>query len=580
MPTVRKLDRQISPNPLPAVRRTAASTPTAEGADLAVARGQIGAALAGAGAAVATSATRLYSLQQQEQERQRKLAKQRADTLALTEYDNQLARWETDHLYDPQNGALTKRGKDAFNLPREIDAEFQKYASEQADVLITPEQKDGAAKLRLERQQRIGLTVRRHVEEQIQIYTANELTAKIDNTINAAQQHALDPGLVRDDLGRAEATVRELGAFMGFGPDQITQKIDAMRSDVHLGVIDRLLSADQTKAATVYFEEAKDQIAGDKIDDVQRALRAGSVKGEAQTTFDRILAEGGTLTEQRTKAKEIDDPDVRDAVLGYLEHEAAVKDAADRDIAEARNRQVYDILDRTKSVRSIPPNLWAEMSGSERSSARSYAKSLIEGVGDVTTDPKAQYGLYQQAMDDPSTFARLDLWKFKAKLGKQDFEELARLQLSIRTGERNKVDDALDPIFTDTQLLNSTLGAIGLTSEKDRNSEQALGLRRRYTSMVETEERLRGKKLSTAERQQVLDRLILNVTTEPGSWWNILPGGKSFTDVQKRGYALTIEDVPAAMRPQIVESLTKARIPVTDDTILDTYLRYLEQQAK
>jgi hypothetical protein len=571
MPTVRTLTPQVSPTPLPAVRRTAASTPAAEGAPLQEARARKFDALAGLGGAVAQPALdtlgRMATQARQEQERQIREAKQQADELAVLAADNQMAAWERDRIFDPQKGALTIKGKDAIGLPEQIDTEYDKTANDVAATLSTPAQQVAFARIRNDRQQRVALTIRRHVDDQIQRYTAEEFKAKVDNVVDEAQRHALDPDMVKETLNSGEATIKTFAPQLGFGPEAVKDQVRALRSTVHEGVIRSMLSQGQTTAARVYFEGTQGEIAADRLDDVRNALKTGSTKATAQKEADRIQREGGTLTEQRDKAKAIEDPDVRDETLNYLEHEATVRASVQRATDEAQSRAAYDAIDQTHDVRSIPPAVWANMSGGERSAARSYAKNLAEGV-DVTTDLKAYYTLYQTAMDDPATFAKLDLYAMaKAKLSKSDFEELTKVQVAIRNKDP-KADALLDGPSTSTQIFEATAKHAGI----DPNSGDSYALRKRWDDSVATEQRVTGKKLGIPEQQKILDRLIMEAPgTSPWSYFKPWTWGST-----KHGYEVTIDDIPQADRLTIVEILRRNHQPVTETTILDLYLRTKE----
>lgn len=563
--------RSIDLAPLPGARRTAALTPTAAGVGLQAARADVGRAISAVGGEVADIGTRLYGTELAYRARDIQEARQRADQLAIIAADNELATWERDRLYDPEQGALTLKGRDAFGLPETIDAEYSQKAGEIGGRLSTDAQRMAWARIQADRGQRVGLTVRRHVEQEIRTYTAGELQARIDNVIDSAQRNALDPRLIQADVERGEQAIKVLGKQLGFGPEQLEKGIAAMRSTVHLGVIDRLLSEDQSKAAKIYFEEAKGQIAADKIDDVERALRVGSVKKESQEAADQILATYDTLTKQREAAKAIDDPEVRDATLNYIEHEAVVRDREEREAEEARSRGVYDIIDRTGSVRSIPTRVWSQMSGNERSAARHYAE-LIAGGATQTTDLKTYYGLMQQAMDDPATFARMNLYDLaKSRLTKSDFEQFAGLQLSIRRGEQNKVEDTLGTYSTFTQIFNSTLRSAGIPTD----TVDADTVRRRFEDLANAEARARGKKLTSPEIQAILDRLVL--TVQEGSILGVFPGIPFY---DKRGFETTIDDVPQDQRRQIMETLKKSGQPITPDAVVDLYLRYVQSQQR
>ncbi len=124
MPTVRRLERQVTTTALPGVRKTAAATAESEGAGLARARGQLeatkaegAAARAGAMANFADRVTQITGgLYAEMQESERRAA----DETALLEASNKLADFRNVRLFNPETGAFTRKGKDAMPLPEEV----------------------------------------------------------------------------------------------------------------------------------------------------------------------------------------------------------------------------------------------------------------------------------------------------------------------------------------------------------------------------------------------------------------------------------------------------------------------------
>lgn len=578
MPVVRA-QRQIDTAPIPGVRRTAAETNLSTGVGVEAARGQTEttkalaegqkfgaiADFAATGARIAGSA---YG-QMVEQERQR------ADSVALLEADNKLSAWESQRLYDPQNGALTVKGKDAMPLPEQVGEEYGKVTGEIEKGLSTDRQRMAFAKLKANRGQSLDMTLRRHVFGEMQHYEAAELKASVDNSINAAVSNAMDPRRVGIELDSAVQNIKTHAPNLGLGPEQIAQQIEGVTTATHVGVIERLLATDQTKAAGVYFDETKGQIKGDALARIEKALSVGNTRKESQQKTDEILAAGGTLTEQRDKAKSIDDPEVRDQVTQRLEHEAAVSDHAQRMQSEATLKGVYDTIDRTHSLDAIDPTTWSQMTGGERSGVRSYSEHLAKGTK-PDTDLPTFYGLLQKAGEDPEAFAKENLLKYKGTLDEGDFKHLAGLQLSIRNGDRNKTEKDLGSFRTHKELVDDTLTLYGIDPKAKYDTPQGKAnaqLLRMLDVRMQAFGEMTGKKPTNDDIQRTLDSLLSKSEKTPGSWWGLVPFSKAkFGETDKRLIDLTIADVPDTERAQITAALTKRGRPVSDATILDLYL--------
>lgn len=569
MPIVRA-QREVSTAALPGVRKSAASTDIAEGAG--ATGGAIGEALSYAGRA---GAQFFGELARKERDA--------ADQTALLKANNQLSDWKNKRLYDPKSGAFTLKGENALPLPEDVRAEFEKVAGDIAKGMKTPRQQQAFANLRSQEWQGIDLQVRRHVFTEMQTFRSGELDSLVKNSVSEAQAAYLDPKLVGVNLDKAITAIKTNAPALGMGKDQIDARVRDVTTATHVGVIQNLLAAEKDQAARVYFEHTKGSIDGSAIDGVTKAIEAGELKGRAQKTFDGITTAGGTLTEQRTKAKAITDADERDMVLQMVEHEAAVKEKTDRDAHEASLRGAFDVLDQGKGVRGIPPATWSKMEPNERAAAWSYARQRAEGIP-IKTDQPTFYSLMSQAGDKPEDFIKANLLQYKAKLSDSDFQQLAGLQLQMKAGN-NKAKDIEDlaGFSTKRELIDNSLSSYGYetnpakqsTAEKAAVSELMRMLDRRIDA-AQTPDQKTGKarKASNVEIQGAIDDLLSQGVDVPGSWWNIWPGGKAgpWGVDRKKLVDMTIDDVPPATRKDLERALRDKRRPVSDQTVLDLYL--------
>lgn len=569
MPTVpRYSGRQVATSAIPGARKTAAETQLSTGAGLEQARsekwgaiGQVGAGLFRVGGVLGLMA---------EQERER------ADNVAVLSAENELRAWEQKRLYDPQAGALTVKGKDSFGLPEQVGAEFTQLAGRVEQRMVTRRQRDAFQRVKLNQQAGLDLTLRRHVYGEMQRYEASELESLVVNARDAAIASYNDPKIIGMNLARGIEAIEAHAPNLGLGPEQVARQVDALTTSTHAGVIQAMLANDETGAAQVYYEETKSQIKGDAVGRIEKALAEGKVRKEAQTETQRILGMPGlTLAQQREQAKRIDDPEVQDAVLQRLEHEATVRDRVEKDQHDATLRSIYDRVDKGVSLETLLASReWAALDGNERNALRIYHQRKVEGLP-VKTDDPTYYALMQQAADDPQTFVSQNLLNYRHKLGDSEFKSLAGLQLSIKSGDRKAADKELAGFRTKDDLITDALAQYKIEtrpSEQTPAQKAAIAqLRRMLDARIDTVQ-AEGRKVTNTEIQKTLDAILSQSTTVPGSWWNIFPGGKPFYDQQKRLIDLTIDDVPAEDRRQIEQALRRRGRPVSDATILDRYI--------
>lgn len=583
MPTVRRPELTQSIGAMPNVRKTAAATFASEGGEAELARGRAEAAKAGAEATRQQAKANFFGevtrvgadlfAKVREQERQA------ANQTALIAADNQLAEWQNKYLYDPQSGALNRKGKDAMPLPEETKDAFNEVADQVEAGLTNDDQRMAFARLRSQTWQGLDLQVRRHTFTEMNEYRNGELKNFISNTVNKAQHVADDPKMVQVELEKGVSAIRTMGPSLGMGQEAIDAQVRAVQSQVHENVIGQLLADGKDKAAQAYFDAASGQIDGEKLDAVKRALEEGTLRGESQRKADDIIRQGGSLTEQLEKAKDLD-PKVRDQVEQRLEHNAAIEAHAKQVREEDTLRGAYNLVDKSKSIDAIPPQVWTSLDGSQRSALRSYAHALAKGEP-ITTDDPTFYALMTQAGEDPTTFLKQNLLNYRAKLSDSDFQQLAGLQLSLRNGDRKAAEKDLAGFRTKKEIVDDTLTQYGINPNAKPTSKEGVAtanLRRLLDQRVDALQ-ADGKKVTNEEIQGALDTILGTQVKEKGSFFNLFVPGKPFLDRTRRAVDTTIDDIPADKRQRIEERLRSRGEQITDQKVLDWYIDALVQSG-
>lgn len=576
MPTVPRVTRQVATTALPGVRKTAAETALSSGAGESLARARKYGALADLGGTLGNVAHGLGDIAIQEREK--------ADQMAVLEKSNDLAMGVTKMLYDPETGAMGRKGKDAQGLPEQIGGDYNKLADELEAGLTTPAQKKKFRATVLEREVSLDLTVRRHVEEQSQAYDALETQKAQENHVNLAIHSAGDPKIVGMEMSQAIAAAKGFASRNGIGPEALEDRINDITTKTHTGVIEQLLAQDQTRKAQVYFEETRSQINGDQIAKIEKALQEGKTKKEAQTETDKILAAGGSLSEQREKARAIEDPDIRDSVMQRLEHEDAVNDKTKRDNLETSLNRAYQIVDQTKNAENIPPAMRAELA-EHMPALRSYAIARAKGVP-IETDPKTWMSLMDLAGYDPEKFATTNLLQYKDRLDDQEFKEMGRMQLAIRNGDRKAIDHELDGYRSRKEIVENSLIEYGIDPKaKDTATQSKIAqfqrmVDQRVDAAQQPDTSGKRKKVDEVEMQSIVDGIFSQqVHREGGTFWDFFKGGlpqyRNGTD--KRLVDYTIADVPTETQNELKRALLAKGRPATPATILNLFL---EMQVK
>lgn len=542
---------QVSTRPLPAARRRVVPSPDSFGASFGEVAARIG----------TQGLTEIFEAR-----------RERNDQLAILDAHNQLATWRQRRLEDPQTGALTVKGKDAFELHEKVAPEFETFAAGVSEKLQNDRQRLAFDRIKGEQFRALQDTLFAHEHRERETYFREQADSAITLAVSDAIANAGDPQKIAAELARGEGVIRT--HLKGQADETIADKVLTFRSSVHEGIIDRLLATDQDRAARAYYEEVQDQVIGGRRAQIEKALDTGSTLAEAQRQADAILAAGGTLTQQRDKAKAIEDPEVRDRALQYIEHEQIIRDRADREQAEATLVTAYNQVEKG-GLKAIPPTVWSSLPGGARASLRAYAKQLVEGTrAAVKTDYETMYALIRQSAEDPETFAKQPLLSYKHKLSDGDFEQMARLQASVISGGK-KAPQILDDYRTELQVVDQVLQQSGIDPSPERKDQEGLRSKVAFLrSLVAGEARrvqgLTGKKVTNDELEAIAWKVLGTQVLDRGGWFS--------SDSTQPLANADIDDVPPADRRLIEQAFKRRGIAhPTDDQIL---FAWLEGQAR
>lgn len=197
-----------------------------------------------------------------------------ADTSALLEADTALDGWENENILDAEKGALSKKGKAAFDLPNQVLPQFDEQAK-------TIEESLGSARAKLSfkaqaqrRRQHIAQNLERHEFGERQSFYDEQDQAKLDSSAQMAGNYYNDPGRIADELAKQDAVIDSLGARKNWSEEQIAEQKRFRHSNVHTDVVSRYIARGDFKKGRVYFDEVKDQISADSATRLEAAFTA------------------------------------------------------------------------------------------------------------------------------------------------------------------------------------------------------------------------------------------------------------------------------------------------------------------
>jgi len=494
-------------------------------------------------------------------------AKSDADQLAVMEADKKLTQLETDLLYNPETGALNKRGKDSFSAPDEVNESYTKNVSDIENSLSNPAQKAAFKRMAAERGMNIDRSLQKHVAGEIKTYDDQETLSYVSSQQQTAIAGYLDGENVERSILNQQDAIRAHAVRNGLPEETVLQRTETAASKTYSSVLQRMMDDGDDLLAQKYYEANKEKILGTDRAEIEKDLEVSSTMGFAQREADRILASGVSASQAYEETKKVEDPKKRKALEEQISRQLNIKKQAEREDLDDMHRNAKNILDQTRGdLSKIPPSTMRRFSLSESSSLRHYA-DMLQSNNNISTDRQTLYDLRTLA-SNPSTqndFLQLDLMRpeYYSKLSNSDFEEMVKLQGSLRKG---KQDPKLSEFRTDEQVISDIMGEYKI----NKKSDESFKLKNKYYEMLEEYKAANGKKPGSKEMKAIADQLMIEGITEKNTFW---------FDTRKRVYQLERNEsfvdieVPESDKNIIEAELKKRGKPVSDAVIRDLYVR-------
>lgn len=384
-----------------------------------------------------------------------------------------------------ENAAKQRLGKDAEGLTEKTHEFFEKTGSEIDGTLGSARQKKLFQKSTAKRRLQAIETLSGHeaTQRRMSLNAAAVAAAKTQSSVAAA--NAFNEKTVSD--ARAEG-LKRLGVaaeINGMRDEERDRANEEYLTSFHVGIIKARIDVDQVSARR-YFDSYKGEIDGTVHDDVEDLFK---------------------IAERERKA------------AGVAQGEAVQKQAADSAWQEfSETGRMPDLATRRR------------MDGKARASLEEEVNKTL--AGEKTITDWSRYGeLRSLSASDPTAFARMDLRTEYGDLAPEQRKQIHDLQEQVKKG-------ATDDVVSFEQQLASVHSQMEWTGS-DSAEERGL-FDSAAQAEVFSEQKKKGKALTQSERQEVLDRLLIQGSiVRPGVRRN--PSGRVYELRQQPDFAGSFE---------------------------------------
>lgn len=493
------------------------------------------------------------------------------DVAAVSAARRALDDWERAALFDPEKGAIHKRGQDAFGVPDALREDFDKTAGKVLQGLTTQRQREAFQDVADGRRNQVLDWAAKHAGRERESFEEGQYQADVKSFVDRA-------ALFHDKADAEVATLRQ--RTIGYMRDRgrSTEEINAALRDVtdkaHIGVVSSLLNANDDAGAQAYYERNRAGMSADVGARIGQEVKARATLLKAQSNADELAARGvpqaDAIAETRKKfAGQEEEAAVQQLKTRYAEAEAAR-------IQEVRqvSNSAWSVLMEKGSMSAIPAQTMAALrtlAPEEERDMRRYLLAEAERRRDEAAgrQPKTDWPTYIRLRDyaaqNPDGFVSEDLGKYSPYIAGAQLEQLQDMKDKLQNPKAAKETIGLQNQIT------AAVNSLKLTGAK--SAEKKGMLQSAIYDAVDQAQAAKGKALTFKERQQEIDKLLIAGEVESGHWWQSDPDVRLYEvagDAEKRSkFAPTISD---ADRATLVQRFAARGVKApTNDQIISAY---------
>jgi hypothetical protein len=369
---------------------------------------------------------------------------------------------------DLQIEAVSLQGRAALErpeqktLPDEYTEKLDKVSKELSATLGNDAQRATFNQHAAQTGQQLYGVLGTHLIQQSKQFRVDGQNAKIEE---AQRQGGL---LWGDSDARAQAandirvTVADIVKDNGLNAEKDKAMIDSLTakamSPFHSSVVKGMIDTHRTDEARQYYDEHKSELTTPVRVQLHDVIQAGDFEKRTQEGAELMLKEaGGDISVALTKARDKYAGKDEDGIvhrLNALDTEKAATEQRDA------NRVAKTAWTSVMETGRIAPSLRGELrtkAPEEEKQIRDWLdakgrRAKADAEGKTTYGFDTYYGLRKMAMDEPATFAQLDLRKSAPLLGDAQLNSLVNIQSGISKSDAKAMESQ--------RVIKSTLGMI------------------------------------------------------------------------------------------------------------------------
>lgn len=512
------------------------------------------------------------------------------------EYDANLMGAIQGVLYgtpgDPTSGYLNQKGKNAIDGYQDAAQALQQLPQKLSSSLSNPAQQQLVGPAAQMRVQAALTQAAQHAAQQNTVYqqTASQTRVKIAQdgaalsfngmqdkpSLNFDQENPGANSPYQQYLQTVKSEATDQAGRMGLEGDVAGAYVQDQLRNAYIGTLSHLIGGNgkdatpgQIKQAQAYYADVKDKLTAEQRDKIEPILNAGAAKDQALSLF--LSGTSIAKANEMFKNGEIS-AEVHDMLQQRVEHAVAQGRAAAAEGDRATIGQIWDFARQGKSLADLPPTVLARIK--QRGLGEHVDAIFDRAMGRGGNDAQLYVDQMRMASEDPNGFSQQNLAVLSGQLSQSHWEHLVNIQAGInkqdaKVMEVNKVQQSA------VRDAMASIRAAGInpspkpgSSDADTwaNFEASL-----HDALFAAIQQNNGQ-LTRDDARTITQGLLRDQALSGSGYF-----GTSFGETHMPVYKMTPEQraapwsVPDTDRAQIVQSLQRKGMPVTESNIQRVY---------
>lgn len=201
----------------------------------------------------------------------------------LTDAHNQLQTLSLSLTHDPQTGAFTKQGKDAFGLDQQYIPQYQEAAQKIVDSVRDPRARQAAQLAAQQVQTHLTEQLESHEIQQHRQFDVKSRRDSVELAQQAAAANYNHPDIIGTNRDGIDKNLTDLAHIQGWSDDQLTEEKYQAHVKLNEGVISNMLGDQKPDMARAYFDSVKGELRPQDVKVFEHAIQSGQVDAQANT---------------------------------------------------------------------------------------------------------------------------------------------------------------------------------------------------------------------------------------------------------------------------------------------------------